>query len=267
MKGVPGTKHISYKKSEDTYIVTKCLNGKNKHMGSAKTLISALMIRDYCQSNNWEPYPKKKNEVGEKYIHYRKRLNVYEIIKYINGSVEYFGRYHSLEEAVKWRDFFIENDWDTDLRLIGTPNKNICFKQGKYRIYKTIDGHEYYFGSFDSYEEAEKRVNEMKLIGWENIIYHNERLQETSTKNIVQLPNGNYQIKKMINGKTYFFGVFSNYQDAVDEVKLLRKCNWDYDALESIDDSIEGESFLDGKMSTKVLIYKPPNGRIDYGRL
>ena len=84
---------------------------------------------------------------------------------------------------------------------------------------------------------------------------------------IDQLPYGKFIIRKTINGKRLTWGVFNTFEEAEHERELLRQCNWDYDALESIDDSIEGESFLDGKMSTKVLIYKPPNGRIDYGRL
>ena len=186
-----------------------------------------------------------KNIPGTKYLSYRKHLGVYEIVKRVNNKLEYFGRYYTLEEAIKWRDYFIQHNWDINLRLIGTVNKNIYFKLGKYRIIKKINGKEYYFGSFDTLKEAEKRLKEIRLNGWEKTIQDNERLQQTTTKNIVQLPNGNYHIKKMINGKTFYFGVFSNYEDAVDEVKLLRKCNWDYDTLESINESHNGIVFVD----------------------
>ena len=86
MKGIPGTKYVCYKKNDDRYIVSKSINGKTKHLGSSKTLIGALMMRDYSQANNWKPYPYSRGSTGEKYIAYRDNLGVYEIVKNINGS-------------------------------------------------------------------------------------------------------------------------------------------------------------------------------------
>lgn len=247
MRDVPGTNNIGFHKTDNRYNVSKSINGKVKHLGSYKTLIGALMIRDWCMANNWKPYPTHKSE-DEKYIQYREKLKVYEIIKRINNKNEYFGRYHTLEDAKKWRDYFIEHDWNLNLRLIGTLNKNIYFKQGKYRIFKNLNGKDYYFGSFNTFEEAEQRVSEIRLKGWENVILNNERLIKTTTSNIVQLKNGKYEIIKNINGIKHTFGVFNTYEEAEDEVKLLRKCNWCLDALcESIDETINNESkWLDG---------------------
>ena len=165
MRNIPGTNHISYHKKDERYTVTVTINGKNKHLGSSTSLISALMMRDWCESNNWENYPynNRNKSSGEKYISYRKDFDVYEIVKNINGHNEYFGRYPTLAEAKKWRDYFIEHNWDKNQRLIGTPNKNIYFKLGKYRIIKKINGRDYHFGSFDTLAEAEKRVQEYTI--------------------------------------------------------------------------------------------------------
>lgn len=200
---------------------------------------------------------------GTKNISYRKP-STYEVVKRINGKLEYFGRYHTLEEAIKWRDYFQQNKWNLDLRLVGTVNKNIYFKLGKYRIYKRINGKEYGFGSFNTYEDAEKRVKEIRLIGWEKVLYNNERLLETTVTNIIHLPNGKFEIVKTINGVRETFGCFDNYDDAVDEVKLLRKCNWDYDIIcESIDESDNGIIFVDNdkKMSSP---FEKKLKRMDY---
>lgn len=194
------------------------------------------------------------------HILHRKKLNVYEIVKNVNGKNEYFGRYHTLLEAIKWRDYFIENDWNLDLRLIGTPNKNIYFKLGKWRVYKRINGKDYYFGSYDSLEKAEQRVEEIRKKGWINIIKDNERLHETTTSNIVKLPNGKYEIVKTIDGVKETFGVYKNYEICIDEVKKLRKCNWDYDALcESLDETDEGDCFVDNTKKLKIA-YSPKSG-------
>ena len=243
MRKIPGTKHISYHKRDKRYTVTVTINGKNRHLGSSTSLISALMIRDWCEANNWDVYPfKNRNKSsGEKYIHYRKNLDVYEIIKNINGQNEYFGRYHTLEEAIQWRDYFIKNDWNINQRLIGSTNKNIKYAKGKWRIYKVIDYHEYYFGSYNTLEEAEERLKEIRCKGWHNVLKDNERLINTTTSNIVKLANGKFEIVKNINGIRETFGVFKSYEDAEEEVRLLRKSNWDYDALcESHDETING---------------------------
>ncbi|MBQ6220119.1 MAG: hypothetical protein IJH63_10280 [Methanobrevibacter sp.] len=247
MKGIPGTTNISYHKHDDRYSVSKFIDGKVKSMGGFKTLIGALMIRDWCQANNWQPYPKKRS-ADWKYIQYREDLDVYEIIKNINGKNEYFGRYHNFEEAKKWRDYFQSNGWNVNERLVGSINKNIKFHNGKYRIYKNIDYKEYYFGSFDSLEEATNRLFMLRREGWRNVLNDNTRLQETTTKNIIKLPNGKYEIVKTINGIKETYGVFDDYETAVAEVKLLRKCNWDYDALcEGIDETSDGLKFLEIK--------------------
>ena len=195
---------------------------------------------------------KMKGIPNTKHIIHRKHLDVYEIIKNVNGKNEYFGRYHTLPEAIKWRDYFKENNWNLNLRLIGTPNRNIYFKLGKWRIIKKINGKDYYFGSFDNLEDAEKRVKEIRLTGWSNIINTNSRLLETTTKNIVKLPNGKYEIVKTINHTKYTFGIFNTYEEAEKEVKLLRQCEWDYEALcESINETDKGITvFLDKLMVT-----------------
>lgn len=247
MRGIAGTNNISYCKRNKMYKVTKTVDGKNRHIGSFPTLIGALMMRDWTEANDLKPYP-KRNKSGEKYISYRENLDVYEIVKVLNGKLEYFGRYPTLKEAVKWRDYFISNDWDTNIRLIGTVNKNIYFKNGKYRIIKNIDGKDYHFGSFNTLDEAEARVKEIRIKGWEQTIHDNERLLKTTVSNIVQLPNGKYEIVKNINGNKEYFGTFNTLEEAEAEVILLRKSNWDYDILcECSDETIQGkDKWLNG---------------------
>lgn len=254
MREIPGTKHISYHKKDDMYTVQKSIDGKIKYLGSCNTLIGALMMRDWCEANNWKIYPNNRNKSsGEKYIHYRENYGAYELIKNIDGHNEYFGRYPTLEDAKKWRDYFIANNWDINQRLIGTVNKNIYFKNNKYLIIKHINGKDYYFGTYHTIEEAEKRVKEIRKKGWEKIIKDNERLISTTVSNIIELPNGKYEIIKHIDGVRETFGVFEDYNDAENEVKLLRKSNWDYDALcESIDETINGEpKWLSGDVKLK----------------
>ena len=152
MKNVPGTTNVSWSNSDKSFRVTKWLNGKQKTLGSYPTLIGALMIRDWCQANDWKPYHRILSSTGEDYITIHN--GAYEIHKRVNGKLKYFGRYHTLEDAKKWRDYFIENNWDINLNLDGSSVKNILLYNGKFQVRKKIEGHLYYFGCYDTLEEA-----------------------------------------------------------------------------------------------------------------
>ena len=41
----------------------------------------------------------------------------FKIIKYVNGRNRYFGTYQSIDEAIKYRDYCIEHDWNEELRI------------------------------------------------------------------------------------------------------------------------------------------------------
>lgn len=190
----------------------------------------------------------------------------YEIIKKINGKNEYFGVFHSLEDAIKARELLIKEDWNLDLRLVFTSVSNIVERpDGKFEIRKKIDGKEYYFGRYSTREKAEKIVMIFKIKGWKNMLKKNQRLFYTPHKNIVPTPNGKFTIKKMINKKSDTYGTFNTFEEAYEEVLKLRECDWDYDALcESLDETEKGRlEFLEGVKAHNGFIYFPPNGRID----
>lgn len=50
------------------------------------------------------------------------------------------------------------------------------------------------------------------------------------------------------------------------ERDLLILCDWDYAALDSIDESVNGVEWLNGKTCKGNFIYKPTKGRIDYDK-
>lgn len=266
MKGVPGTTNVSWCNSDKSFRVTKWLNGKQKTLGSYPTLIGALMIRDWCQANNWKPYHRILSSSGEDYITIHN--GAYEIHKRVNGKLKYFGRYHTLEDAKKWRDYFIENNWDINLNLDGSGVKNILLYNGKFQVRKKIEGHLYYFGCYDTLEEATRWRDYFKKQGWlESIILH-ERLLGSSCTHIRQSSSGSYYIVKTINGETDSYGTFKTYEEAADEVMKLRKSNWDWDTIcDNLNELKDNrEEWLTGKRHTNVIFEKYSNGRIDYDK-
>ena len=112
MKNIPGTEMIS-KHKNGYQIYTDTRSNKRKYYAITKTLIQALMVRDYGIATNWMPFPKiHTSKTHEPYIHKRERG--YCIIKEIKGKLHYFGIFDKLEDAIDERDLLIEFDWDID---------------------------------------------------------------------------------------------------------------------------------------------------------
>lgn len=183
--------------------------------------------------------------------HIYKRKNGYGIQKVINKKNYSFGVYDTLEEARYYRDYFMEHGWDMTKRLEFSKRKNKNKKEPKniykaygegYEIRKEINHKKYCFGTYPTLEEAIKAREYFVKNGWK--IY--ERLIFSKPQHIVKR-NGKYHITKVIHGKQEHFGSFDNIEDAKEEVQFLKKCDWDYDNMESIDDTLNGEPmFLDG---------------------
>ena len=108
MKGVPGTENIRLSASKTRYELIKCVDYKNIYFGSGRTLIEALVKRDYLEANNWTKKQYQPNATGEKYIY--EKGSHFIIIK--NGSS--FGTFNTLNEAIYERDLLIEFAWDIE---------------------------------------------------------------------------------------------------------------------------------------------------------
>lgn len=118
-----------------------------------------------------------KNKTREPYIY--KQGNKYLIYKKIRseGNV-YFGTFPDLQSAKKYRDFLVEHDWNISYRKRentkynlhdGDDHKYITFNKsiGKWVVQYSRDGRHYYFGCFDSFEEAREERDFWKSINWD----------------------------------------------------------------------------------------------------
>lgn len=111
MKEFYGTEMIS--KHADGFDIWNRTVNPPEYYAHCKTLIQALMIRDYAIVNNWQPFPKiHTSKTHEPYIH--KSHRGYSIIKQINGKLEYFGVFDKLEDAISERDLLIKYNWSYD---------------------------------------------------------------------------------------------------------------------------------------------------------
>ena len=146
-------------KSTQGYRVVK----DNEDYGTFKDLATALFERDRFKSVDWDwdlyvqlpdlnnPYlhielPPYKNE--PKYISHEKE---HWIVRDKGGNRTYRGRYMTLEEA------------KTVARIY---DGNITHKNEGFCVRRHINGKSTFFGRYRTWEDAEKRVEELKQNNW-----------------------------------------------------------------------------------------------------
>lgn len=105
---------------------------------------------------------------GDKYV-------IYKRIPSLNKRI-YFGTFETLHEAREYRDFLEEHDWDTKYikrkrdkhAPPGEDTKYITFYKcnQKWVVNYYRDGKHYYFGCFDSFEEAREERDFWESIDW-----------------------------------------------------------------------------------------------------
>lgn len=110
MYGVLGTKNIH--RAGDEFTIIKTINGKVTYLGRGKTLIIALMKRDWCEANNWKPYPIQKYCIkqtpsGTYNLQKKKRING------VSRAI-YSANFPTYEEAKKEAELFEKYDWDLE---------------------------------------------------------------------------------------------------------------------------------------------------------
>ena len=105
-------------------------------------------------------------------------------------------------------------------------------RKGTYVLTKKVMNKPYNFGSYKSLEDARKARAYFEKNGWGKCL--NERLKFSYKKPsyIVWLKNRRvYQIRKTTNGKLTIYGQFKSIEEAEEEVELLKKYDWNIQAL------------------------------------
>lgn len=178
MRNIPGTKYVS-KRKDGFYTLSITRKGKTKHLGCSKSLISILMMRDWCKANNWEPFCKPN-----KYIYHDAKWGSYKVQKkvFVDGKLihKYYGSFKDLNQAREYRDLCISKNWDESLLICNNPLANNPLKyihrtrSGKYAITKNN-------GWYGVYSNLIDAINERDLLikydwDYDLICEHDERL-------------------------------------------------------------------------------------------
>lgn len=84
-----------------------------------------------------------------------KNVTSYNIRKWIKEEKKmvFFGAFPTLQEAITYRDYLIDNNWDTSL-IHKPPLRYIHFHKGKYSVEPVVDNKRVYVGRFNTLEDA-----------------------------------------------------------------------------------------------------------------
>ena len=175
MKGVPGTENISYCNTDKVFKITKRIKGHQKFLGSSKTLIGALMIKDWCKANNWKRYSKSNTKSTEPYIRVRDKSSSdykYSVAKVIDGKEWTFGSFPTLEEAIVRRDYCVKHNWSLDL-IPKDPLRHITISvinNGKirYDVRHKENGSTVSYGRFDTLRDAMHERDLCEANNWDS---------------------------------------------------------------------------------------------------
>ena len=179
-------KYYTYIEKKKRYEVRKTINGEFHFFGEysnkkdAKALVTGLKKAEW-DINKLEPkyreiYDNRKNIV--KGYSKDKRTGKYIISKYHNGKGVHYGTVPTEEEAIKYVKALNSVDYNVELlpeefkkyvpkRVTGEPKYyHYNEKSGKWHVHKCIKGLPKYFGRFNTEEEAQKVVEELKKHNW-----------------------------------------------------------------------------------------------------
>ena len=161
MRDIPGTKYITY--HGNGYRICKKVNGKYTYFGRRSSLSEAIEFRDKCIRDGWKIPPKRSRDPKLKYIQ-RTPSGHYKITR----KNTYYGMEESLEEAIEFRDFLEEHDWDINLKQKENKNRYVYKTAwGRYAIVKMIQGKLKYFGAFTTLDAAKRERDLLEKYEWD----------------------------------------------------------------------------------------------------
>lgn len=241
MKDVKGTNNISF--GHGGYRIEKRINGKSVYCGFYSSLIVALMVRDWFDAYEWPEESINSFSNPEKYINLLK--GKYVIYKYLDGYNRYFGSYETLEEARDVKVALIGAGWPCK------PYKKVWHDLPKYVSYVNEDTVElryknHYYGRFHSISEAVDVRDALSAAGWPKHKI-NRVCKQCLPKYIYYISNG-FAVQKHIHGRMVHFGFYHTLREALRERDKLIDCDWNFDIMESLDETINNSIIWLGRL-------------------
>lgn len=162
-------------KNKTYYRIVKQIHGKRWYYGKFDSPEQAMQRRDFLEDHQWDIKYACKPKC-EKYIQ-KSVSGKYNVSKRIKNNQIYYGTFSTLEEAVQYRNFLINHDWNQRYRKIirkkrkhNTPMKYIHYRKNKqdntYWVQKSVNGEIMIFGTYHTLEEAVHERDFWESIDW-----------------------------------------------------------------------------------------------------
>ena len=209
------------RKSNNKFVVSRIYKGATHNFGYFNTFDEALECREKLVATNWGDLNIPHEMRCGKYISFNGKM--YFLSKVLDdGTLNVYGFFNELDDAIKQRDWLIENDWS---RLeVPDDSKRHIHKQGnEYLIYKRLKDDMEYFGTYPTLEEAKHARN--KLI--ENDWVIDEEVNIEKITDFVYFDGEFYTIENEFEGQRRIYGVYKNKNQAIKVEESLINSEWD----------------------------------------
>ena len=207
-------------KDNGKFYVKRIYEGKYHSFGSFKTFDEALNHREDLISKNWGDLNISLQMRPGKYISYNGIM--YTINKTVDGAVNVYGFFNELDDAIKQRDWLIDNNWSR-LEVPDDSRRHIHKQGDNYLIYKRYPDNIKYFGTFSTLEDAKRARNKLVENDW--VLEESTDIEKVS--DFVYFDDEFYTIKKEVDGQNRIYGVYKNKNQALSDEKSLKRYDWD----------------------------------------
>ena len=164
------------------------------------------------------------------YIHHQKHQN---------PSV--FERYVEEVKDNPRSPVYITNVWladddlkeDNDAKTWGKYGRNITKHNGYYKVLKSIDGKQKFFGAFNTIEEAEELKKVLIENDWEEskidpeLLKPDESYYSLERHYYIRKERGRYIVSRIIDGELKYFGTYDTKEEAITARDELWEKNWE----------------------------------------
>ncbi len=223
---------------DNKFSVDRIFNEKKYNFGIFDTYDEALEQLEYLEEEGWPILTEdlKKDVVtdnlGLSLNNIEEMNGKFVVYKYIMGEKNIFGEYDSLNDAKRIKNNLISNAWESMEENNNSTYAKYIRKNGeKFVVSRIYNGKYYYFGQFNSFEEALEHREYLIANNWDKL---NIPLKMKYGK-YISFNGKMYTIQKMLNGKLHIYGFFNDLDNAKKQRDWLVKNNWS--RLEVPDDS------------------------------
>lgn len=216
-------------KEDENFVVFRKILDYDIIFGKFKKLDSAKSFKRKLLENGWNFNIQSRPTKYGKYI--KKNDNRFSIVRDVEGVQKTFKSFHSLDDAIKYRDELISTNW-------GMPKEKILSNLGifefdvnmgkvgrRYCVFEWKKNKCIIHGVYRFRNDANKVKNMLKQNMGDSFYYEDE-FHYKDTK-FIHTVGDKFRISKFFNGGITHFGYYDSLDEAISIRDKLIKNDWD----------------------------------------